>query len=94
MDRYLKQDTIGNSSLPKSATVSITPGQVKSEAHANPRLSPDEQPKALAAAFAAAAPVKTDNAWKDFTVLHEFGDIEVQEEDGTWRPIEMSRHNT
>jgi hypothetical protein len=29
---------------------------------------------------------------KDYTVLHPFGDIEVQEEDGTWRPVEMSRH--
>jgi ankyrin repeat protein len=29
---------------------------------------------------------------KDYTVLHHFGDIEVQEGNGVWRPVEMSRH--
>jgi hypothetical protein len=33
-----------------------------------------------------------DKQWQDFDVIHGFGEIEVQEEDGSWRPVEMSRH--
>jgi hypothetical protein len=30
---------------------------------------------------------------EDYTVIHQFGDVEVQEENGAWRQVEMSRHN-
>jgi hypothetical protein len=73
----------------------FTPGLTKS-AGIDLQLSPtDEQPKALASTFAKATSTKADSKdeqWQDYDVIHQFGGVEVQEEDGSWRPVEMSRH--